>query len=447
MQRGIAALTVALIIVVVATVVTVGVMQISVGEQRNRANEARNKQSSTVADYALNLGAGYLAQNIRKVRSASPGGWMAPGAVKWTPCAASIITPPCGDGDVNLFDANWTAYANVDVYPPDATFLSTLGSYRFHYVARAAAPGSAMPGNTTVYILAEGQSRDLGGRSLLRRAFTLVPLIGRAPDAPLVAAAGANITGTMSVVGNPNGGGPGVPLSVWSGGDTDVAAGGSAQTCHVAEYLSTNAADGVDTDGSGYQLVRCPDCKCPNSPELQLSGPSVGEGIDILDRDSNSEGANPDTTNFPADLFEYTFGVASAEYEILKSKAVVLPNCANLGPSSEGLYWITGNCQIDANTVVGSLETPVAIVVENAQFRMNANSELLGLIFLFAHDGGNVSVQINGGPTLYGALLSNQSVDFGGGNYNARYEGKVLNNLRNTTPELTEVAGSWKDYR
>lgn len=442
-QTGVAALTVTLIIVVVATIVTVGVTQVGVGEQKNMANEVRNKQAGAVADMSLDRAAQYLRQNLRYVRATTAGGWMNAGSVKWVPCASNMTAVPCGDGTSNVFDQNWTAYANV---PNLMTAGETLtGSFATHYVARAATPGSATPGTSTYYLIAEGRSVDTTGLALIKRAYAIRPIIGRAPDAPIIAASTASIGGTLSVVANPNGGGPGVPLSIWSGDDADITSGATMQTCHVSEYLSTDSADGIDTDATGYKLVRCPDCECPNTASEQISNQSR-EDLDILDLDGNL-GTNPDTTNFPTDVFEYVFGVASSDYQSVKDQATVIANCNVLGPASSGLYWITGDCSIPANTVVGSLDAPVALVMQNGEFRMNANSEFLGLIFLFAEGGGSVDVQINGGPTLYGSLISNQELDLGTGNYSARYEKKVLENLANVASTLSDVPGSWKDYR
>lgn len=442
-QRGVAALTIALIIVVVATIVTIGVTQIGVGEQRNMANEVRNKQAGTVADMSIDRAALYLRQNLRQVRATTPGGWMEASAPKWIPCAAGTITIPCGDGTQNVFDNNWTAYANVPNL--GVTGEDLTGSVTTHFVARAESPGSAVPGTSTFYVIAEGRSEDQTGVSLIKRAYTIRPVIGRAPDAPIIAAGSTNIGGTLSVVANPNGGGPGVPLSIWAGNNSDTTSGATMQTCHISEYLSTDGADGVDVDSTGYRLVRCPDCECPNTAAEQISNQSK-EGLDILDLDGNV-GVNPDTTNFPADVFEYVFGVPSASYLDIKNQATLIGGCEGLGPTSSGLYWVAGDCSIPAGTQVGTLDAPVAVVVENGRFTMNANSEFLGLIFLFAHGAGAVDVKINGGPTLYGALISNQNVDLGNGNYTARYEKKVLENLANVAAAMSDVPGSWKDYR
>lgn len=448
-QRGIAALTIALIIVVVATIVTIGVTQIGVGEQKNMANEVRNKQAGTIADMSLDRAANYLRQNLRYVRATGSGGWMQSGAPLWVPCASNLTTPPCGDGTNNVFDQNWTAYANVPNLAANGEPLT--GTFITHFVARAAAPGLATPGTSTFYVISEGRSVDQTGQALIKRAYTIRPIIGRAPDAPIIAAGNTDIGGSMSIVANPNGGGPGVPLSIWSGDDSDIASGATMQSCHVSEYLSTDGADGIDTDATGYSLVRCPDCECPNTPQdldRQISNQDT-EGLDILDLDGNTEGVNPDTTNFPDDLFEYVFGIPRADYQSIKDQATIIADCSGLNSNSSGLYWVTGNCSlpIGGNSVIGSLDAPVALVVENGDLIMNGGGEFLGLIFMFDQNGDPIDIQINGGPTLYGALVSTQDVDTGNGSYVARYEKGVLENLANVAATLTDVPGSWKDYR
>lgn len=236
-----------------------------------------------------------------------------------------------------------------------------------------------------------------------------------------------------------------MPLSVWSGGDTTQT--GSMQTCHVQEFLDSQSDPSrhvIMTDSDGDQIDYCQSCTCPNNPADLLSTPSR-EGIDILDRDGGG-GANPDTTNFPPDVFQYVFGVPEAQFQSVKDMAEILGNCDSLNASSSGLYWITGECRIQ--TVVGSLEAPLILVIENGAFRMNANGAFFGVLFAF-ENGGTVTVDINGGPTLYGSLISNRNVNLGNGTYTARYSTEVLDNLANGSnapAAITQIPGSWTDF-
>jgi len=86
-------------------------------------------------------------------------------------------------------------------------------------------------------------------------------------------------------------------------------------------------------------------------------------------------------------------------------------------------------------------------VVEDTQFRMNNNGAFFGLIFAFTRTA-TATVSIQGGPTLYGSLISNQNIDLGNGNYNARYDATVLENLAKSLDNggMYAVPGSWTDY-
>jgi hypothetical protein len=160
----------------------------------------------------------------------------------------------------------------------------------------------------------------------------------------------------------------------------------------------------------------------------------------------DNHGANPDTIDFPADVFEYIFGVPEADWRIVKSEAMVLPGCSKLSASSSGLYWITGDC--NPGNDVGSYAAPVLLVVEG-DITVNSNLQMFALIFSFSSTAtGTANVKLNGGPTLYGAVVSNQNIDLGNGTYRMRFDGTVLQNLYNSIGGrgTGPIPGSWADY-
>ncbi len=444
-QKGVVALAIALLIVVVTTVVTVGVSQIGVGEQKNMANEMRNQEASAAADAGIARGIMYLSKNASQIRQSAGSGWMNVASTPhWTACTNGSTALPCGDGTANQFDSNWTAYSNV----PNLFSVSDPlnGRVTVYFVARNGTAGSSLPGRTVFYILARGTSIDGSGTVLAKQAYSFAPFLARTPDAPLIAAGTIATTGALNVVANPNGGGSGVPLSSWSNGNTNLA--GSMQTCHIEEFLSTDSTYSYQSDADGNTVTLCPACACPNNASLQLSSSGV-EGIDILDVDSNA-GVNPDSTSFPADVFQYVFGIPESDYQKVKDKAKLISDCSTLGPTSSGLYWHptgTGNCQMPANINIGSVAAPVLLVVEDTEFRMNNNGAFFGLIFAFSRTA-TATVSIQGGPTLYGSLISNQNINLGNGNYNARYDAIVLENLAKSLDNggMYAVPGSWTDY-
>ncbi|MGH8519202.1 MAG: hypothetical protein ACREUE_17265 [Panacagrimonas sp.] len=187
-QRGHVALLLSLSIVVAVSVVGVGVVEIAMADTRRIAHEARRLEAHAAAESALDRAALLLRLNARRIRGTEPGAWMEPGRERWSVCADTASDPPCSAGADNVdresFDSHWSAYGPLPLlFSPGepGALMSTA-----HYVARAERAGEAMPGWSTVHVIAEGRSRDGTGMARLRRSYQLRPLIGRVPDAPVV---------------------------------------------------------------------------------------------------------------------------------------------------------------------------------------------------------------------------------------------------------------------
>ncbi|WP_114325386.1 hypothetical protein [Candidatus Colwellia aromaticivorans] len=265
-----------------------------------------------------------------------------------------------------------------------------------------------------------GQSKDSTGTRTHAQKIALLPFTCGTPDSAITVSGTIGIGGAFTVGANPNGGGVGVPLSVWS--DDNVTLGGTGATCGLEEF-----------DG-GY---------CPGSPYSD----STLEAADILDND---------TTGFPSDLLDYTFGVATANYQELKNRAEVLADCSTLpNPSltdiTTGFYWIEGACTLNAGHIVGSVDEPVIIVVENSLTRLNGGAIIYGLFFAFeTTPGSGGDVQMQGNSTVRGAFISDHDIGGSGGTFNTRYDAEVLGNIsQGGGPKLSTVEiipGSWKDF-
>lgn len=265
-----------------------------------------------------------------------------------------------------------------------------------------------------------GQSRDGTGTRTHAQKVGLIPFTCGTPDSAITVAGSIGIGGAFTVGANPNGGGLGVPLSIWS--DDNITLGGTGATCGLEEF-----------DG-GY---------CSGSPYSD----STLEAADILDND---------TTGFPDDLLDYTFGVASANYQELKDQAEVLSDCSTLpNPSltdiTTGFYWIEGDCSFGASDIVGSVDEPVIIVVEDSLTKLVGSATIFGLVFAFettAGSGGDVQMQ--GTSTVRGAFISDHDIGGSGGTFNTRYDADVLGNISGAGgPKLSTIAiipGSWKDF-
>jgi hypothetical protein len=452
-QRGYTTLGIGLILIASLTLVILYATRVSILEQRIAANEARQAQAFAAAEAALEQGFAYLQRNRGLIGATATGGWMQSGSPRWTLCATSEIAPPCGNGQQNLYGTAWLAYRNVGATGHLRALVdgsgNSLGSWQLHYLTQSV--GGAPASEPVITVVAEGWSVGVDDNDTTRATATLrqdiffYPFTVAEPGAPMLAAGNIGASGNFSVVGNPNGGGPGVPLSAWSNGNVSLA--GTSATCTLEDFLLSSAAQTTIVDSRGQELVVCPGCVCPNVNSL--SNATI-ENYDILDNDGDI-GINPDTTNFPPDVFEYMFGVPAADYRLIKQQATIIANCSALNANSAGLYWVTGNC--DTSTHVGSFGAPVAIISEG-EVKITGSYSVFGLIFAFdvtqATSGscsGNKSVHLAGGVTLYGAISSNCAIDMGNGNYTQRFDSTTLNNisLSATGRGTGKIPGSWSD--
>ena len=262
---------------------------------------------------------------------------------------------------------------------------------------------------------ATGTSLDGLATVTLREQALQYSVLANPPDVPLIVAGGLGVSGNFEVVANPNGGGEGVPLSIWTDQAVDLNTG-SGTTCGLQEF----------SDG-----------QCSSNPYSE----NGFKDSDILDSDPN----------FPTDMLEYLFNVPSANWENLKADAnETATDCNSLGPASEGLIWIDGDCSINAGTIVGGQNAPVILIVTDGDLTMNGGAEIWGIVFSFRKPGSVLDFEINmiGGARVNGVVASNHPVGHSGGTYNSVYDTDVLEALEQNSAfrRIARVPGSWRDF-
>jgi len=267
-------------------------------------------------------------------------------------------------------------------------------------------------------LISVGNSRvDTGTRTISQNVW-VKPHVLCPADSAITVGGDITVGGAFTVGANPNGGGLGVPLSIWSSGEVDLA--GNGATCGLEELVG------------GY---------CSGSPYSD----STFEANDILEHD----------TSFPIDLFEHTFGIIKDNYQELKDQAEILADCSSLPNTgidvTTGIFWIEGSCAINQNSTVGSVDEPVIIIVEDGNIMLNGGATINGIVFALEVTGvGGGDVSMIGGSTVRGAFISDHSITNSSGTFNTRYDIEVLNKISTgTSSELSEVKiieGSWKDF-
>lgn len=461
-QHGYVTLAISLVLLFIMTFVAIYAARVGLIEQRVSANDYRARSSFAAGETGLEQGIAFLNANRQYIVSTAANGWRNAGSdLQWTQCQIADTALPCGDGTANVYDTDWWFIANAN-QPGDATTIKTLQPNNSSYVLHFLTPnevddnGFDAPEGFYIRAIATGAPDDNSGEAIVRKDIYFSPPISNPPPAPLIAAGNVNIQGTFDVVTNPNGGGDGVPISVWSGGDADFQGTvGSGATCQLAEYL----ASGTPSNAEDADFRPCSDCSCPASnSELStglLSSKDTDENIDILDTDgdvTNQDTCFPGHTLASGDpcdspyesLFEFIFDEIEADKEKVAQRATKrLSDCSSLGPTSAGLIWIDGVCDIPNGTIVGSPEAPLILVADStARSDLNSNTAFYGIFFTFGE------IRLTGGAVVYGSLMTDQSVDVGAGNCALRYDSWILTQLTNSPAAgiPVELAGTWVDY-
>ncbi|GAB3229814.1 PilX N-terminal domain-containing pilus assembly protein [Pseudaeromonas pectinilytica] len=359
-QQGFIALTITLIILLLVISLSIMTGKVLVGEQRIAANEMRYREALANAEANLETGLSLIA-------------------------SAGVSAIPSLPTEVSA------AESTIAVGPRNMPMLN----FR--------ATGNSIDGSA--------------GQATVRVQVVIMPIVVGTPDSPLMLAAGMAVGGNFMVVANPNGGGPGVPLSIWTKKHVELTTG-SGTTCGQQEW-----ANGT----------------CSSSP---YSEPGRVEG-DILDDDAT----------FPPDLLQYVFGVkddAAGMLTLEQRAKALLTNCDTLNTSSSGFYIVDGTCR--PNGTVGSRTKPVVLLIRNSDLDMVANTQVFGIVFSYdSHPevAPTYDLKMNGTATIWGSLIANYEVDNAKGTFNAVYDAATLSNIQNNNQDfvsLYKVPGSWRDW-
>lgn len=467
-QGGVVTLAIGVLLLVLITMVTLFGSRIQVQEQRISANDYRAKEAFAAAEAGVSEGLEYLKANRPYIRSDAAGGWLETGNEKWQsqncdddpqPDACQVVAPALTrqSGQIGtvffytdvLDETNSTSATD----PPE---LGNGATYTVDYALCARADGDTWSDpcsgdavgaeDIAVLITGNGTSADATGRATVRQLIATFGVIPGNTLPPLTAAGTVSGSGTFDVVVNPDGGGPGVPISAWSSNDLDLT--GAATMCQVDEYFSTGLEEVYSDQTPETQFRICDNCSCPTSDALTHTEGSVYyEGIDIVDMDGNT-GPTPDATNFPDDVFEYVFGVPQFDYQEVKERAEEIADCTGLDGDSRGMYWITGPCTI--NSTVGHPEHPVILVTESS-IDIQGGGEVFGLAYAFSFPAEGIpggDITLRGGTRFYGAIVSDHEIDMGNGTFQLIYSDELLSKVLTEVDFKTfaRVPGTWADH-
>jgi hypothetical protein len=368
-QRG-TTLIIAIVLLLLLTMVGLFALNVGLSEQRASGTEFRGRIVRQVAESGLSQTFEYLRLSGRV--PTEPQGEV--DLTRWQPCAANDTTFPCGvvpqtvlrdtddDGaadDVTAFrgasyryigdggfdlDGNSTIDNLERYFIPMADIVGTtssqgitqVGNFPVRYGVAAvlctlddnrACVGASgadedRSGLATVTLVAIAEIAGEDARATITQTYGSFNIFSVPPSAPPLVAGGIlQGVGNSTIVANPDSGGVGVPVSIWTRGPMDVN-NGSWQTCQLDEYMRAGLP-GVSETG----VIICDDCDCvtgqKESKGQGQGGPQIGLDIqtprsgandddDYWDGPDNTVDTSDDTLAsqfFPCDLFGYVFGV------------------------------------------------------------------------------------------------------------------------------------------
>jgi hypothetical protein len=410
-QGGYATLAIALVLTILLSLITVFLTRSGILDINTAANRARYAQALADAERRMDTGIAWMLMSANRAT-------LAPAS--WNTC--NTFSAPTG-----ISNADWTAsYGNTSWRCLQRTETGVANTVYF-----LATPASN-PG-LIYYVFATGTSDDGTANAVVKQGLYFYGPSDMGLPAPMMGAGTIPLNGTLSLVTNPNGAGPGIPISIWSNKLATISdsGSGSAASCQMHEYTKNGNA-------------------CPSDINQMLSGddgPTNIKGPDIVDLDSD----------FPTDLFEFLFGVSKNNYATVKSQATVMNGCSGLGPSSTGIVWAMGDCTTpNSETQIGSPGAPVILVVQpgntqNGDFRLSAGTTFYGIIFTFDPSDQTGSITLNANGVLRGVVMSNDVDTMGvslNGTVDVVYDTDLMTiiNSSSATKPIARLPGSWADY-
>jgi len=408
-QNGAATLFISVVILIIMAMMVVYAAKVGLFEQRISANDARYKDAFAIADGGLEYATQLFSDEFSRLY----------------------------DGT----DATTSSATLATIIANSAVSNQSLGGGTF--TVTATDTGSTF-GSIPVFTFSSvGTGTDTSSTATVERQITMSYLFGgTAPDVPVIVGGGVGVGGNFNVVANPDGGGDGVPVSVWSSGD--IQGTNSAATCHMQYY-----------DGNNAQ------CSNPSGNTENISmGGDLASLSPLASHDATVPDLLPNDPNFPSDLFNFMFGVQRADWAIKKAEAEAngqaVSSCASIVSAGTNagvnfpLWWIDGNCDVSGATI-GSSTNPVILVVDDHEFKAVGNGQVNGIVYLFENpdSGLTPTAQLGGTTEINGSFVSDVGGSAMSGSYAVVYDPNIINAFSpsdGSNYSFSYVPGSWKDF-
>jgi len=478
-QRGMLTTFTGVMILVLLTLMMFFAIRVGVFEQRVSANDSRQKLAFHTAESGIAHAKEFFLANsvlITKNEEAfladGSDGWFFSG--RWTLCPAGIDADkshPCNARSVindqtkkmyfyNVDENSFLPIQPNDVLPGDTekvevqALLCVLEMVNDDPIPVKGCSELGVPqfagdpsGNYFMLTILARGGADCVGNGAVKDDCNAMAMIseqvsnfgatggGNSPQVPLTTKSSFPPSGTAEVVPNPNAGGIGVPVSVWMNDNDSCANGvvadpssGSWATCEMHEWY------GVDKKPD--DMACSGNCTCTEAESISFTDANNNIlGIDLVSDE-----------DFPCDLFQFYFGVPSTSYEVVKSTSQIITDCDSLDESSFGVYWVTGSdCRINANTVIGSVKSPVLLISAATTTTFNGGAKFFGVLFVTDVEDPAAELSSLGTNTVYGSVINDATLGAYNGTFQVVWAEDVSEKAGNGGG-LGNVLGGWSDF-
>lgn len=427
-QNGAATLLVAIILLIGITLIALFATRLGILDQKISGNEYRHKEAFAKAEAGLDQAASYLRKNVDLHEGLAADGWAS--------CTGSELIFPCNQNDAQQV----YGVVNVGVSITSSVNLIAALTNAESYLVKT---------TDTTMAIGRGLSADGTGEAIAMVEYAKVSLLTPGQIPPLMTP-NADLSGSFTIVPDPNGGGPGVPISAWVKDLDGSKNTGSWQTCHHGDFQ-----DGV---------------VCMDAYDDSDSWLSCG----CVENLSNKDNVNDDIVvasitgePFPESPFSYLFGsdedaenvdgdgvtdsdrldaLIEDKIDYATDFGIVLDDCSSLDTLdlttlNQPFVWVEGICNIPSNNVYGSRDLPIVLVAQG-DLTINSNVEIWGIVFGFA------DFTMNGSPAVHGSVISENASKLTNGGYSQIYDESVFEKLAddNLLSEIAKIQYSWRDF-
>jgi Tfp pilus assembly protein PilX len=483
-QSGVITTFTGVMILLLLTLMMFFAMRVGVFEQRVSSNEMRQKNAFHTAESGIQHAKEYFKANRTIAASSIAGtlgdgtdGWLVSGGERWQPCPADSSVTSSTDDDVcsTELNADWragsyywsyngtTSLPITDESDPSATTDTLLNTTTETVDVQALLcvmiidaeqrppvrgcsqdPSAAEGGRYLITLLSRGEAdctnwANCGAEVLIREQISDFggSAGGQAPAVPLTTKNMFPPSGAAEIVANPNGGGVGVPISVWMNRNPTCAVDGSTISPSQGSWATCEAHEWYGLD-SLPDDAQCPgSCSCAFQESLSYThGTEDILGIDLVQDEE-----------FPCDLFQFYFGTPRDNYESVKGFAEVLSDCSTLGPGSSGIYWISGeDCDINANSTIGSPYGPVLLISAATTTRMAGGATIFGVLYVADVEDSTATFESQGNNIVYGQVILDAEFGSYNGTFQVVYNENLLKRVAGSGA-LGNVLGGWTDFQ